>query len=84
MHLSIIRKNQNSSFDGLRTSLIGTEDRPESADNGDVNTSHKSLDVTTLGTKNEAFGTDKAFNAPGRTRTCDLRFGKPLPRKLKS
>lgn len=44
---------KNSYLDSPQKSLVGTDDRPEGPDNGDGNTSHKSLNVTTLGTERE-------------------------------
>jgi hypothetical protein len=44
---------KNFYSDGLQTSLIGTGDNSESPDNGDNNASHKSFDMTTLGTEIE-------------------------------
>ncbi len=71
---------QNSYFDDLQMSIVGTVDRSENPDNRDENTSHKSLDVTTLGTEEALISpgdTGIESNAPGRTRTCNLRIRSP-------
>jgi len=42
---------KNSYFDRLQKSSVGTEDRSGRLNNGDSNTSHKPLNMTTLGTE---------------------------------
>ena len=72
---------KNAYFDGLQKSSVGTEDRTESPDNGDGNTSHKSFDMNMLGTEKAPMSpTDigSKSNTPDRIRTCDLRFRKPM------
>jgi len=44
---------KNSYLDSPQASLVGTEDRSESPDNGDGNTPHKSWDPSMLGTQRE-------------------------------
>ena len=56
-------------LDSPQTSLIGSEDRSISTDNGDINTSHKPLDVTML-------GTEKALLSSG---DIDFRGDTPKP-----
>lgn len=51
---------KNSYSDSPQTSSVGTDHRSKSPGNGDGKTSHKSLDVTTL-------GTEKALMSPGDT-----------------
>ena len=68
---------KNSYSNGLQKSLIGTEDRSESPDNGDGNTSHKSLDMTTLGTKIEQMSPGDIsinLNTPGSAHNAEHRI----------
>ncbi|MFC1766457.1 tyrosine-type recombinase/integrase [Planctomycetota bacterium] len=67
-------------LDGPQTSSVGTDDRSKSPDNGDINTSHKSLDATTLGTEKEAlatFDTQKACTTPANTQISGQRIQCP-------
>jgi integrase len=71
---------KNSYFDGLQKSSVGTEDRPESPDNGDKNTSHKSLNVTTLGTEKALMSPgdiDSGLNTSGRAQISGQRIKYP-------
>ena len=68
---------KNSYSDGLQTSLVGTEDESESSDNGDNNTSHKSFDMTTLGTEKAPMslsGTDSECNMSGKALIAGHRI----------
>ena len=79
---SAYKKLAKTSYpDGRQTSSIGTDDRSESPDNGDGNTSHKSLDVTTLGTERERMSPGDIasnLNTSGRTQTAGHRIQWPF------
>jgi len=71
---------KNSYLDGLQKSLVGTEDRPGSTDNGDGNTSHNSLDMTTLGTEKAPMSPgdiDSELNTSGRAQISGHRIKYP-------
>jgi hypothetical protein len=71
---------KHSYFDGLQTSSIGTPDEPKKQKDGEVSTVDKSLQTPHLGTEKESLSPgdlDSKPNAPGRTRTCNLRIRSP-------
>ncbi len=72
---------KNPYFEGHRPSSIGTEDKSETPGCGDISDRRKSLNKTALDTKREPLSVavnDKDLTTPGRTRTFDLRFRKPM------
>ena len=71
---------KNSYFDGLSRSLIGTANEPKNQKDGEMSTVDKSLQMTHLDTEKEPMSPgdiDSEPNAPGRTRTCNLRIRSP-------
>jgi integrase len=72
---------KKSYFDGLQKSSVGTEDRFDSPDNGDKNTSHKSLDMTMLGTEKALMSTgdiDSGLNTSGTAQISGQRIKYPV------
>ena len=71
---------KKSYFNGLQTSLVGIKGGSKNLEGCEENTSHKSLDMITLDTRIAPISPDDIClesNAPGRTRTCNLRIRSP-------
>jgi integrase len=68
---------KNSYSDGLQKSSIGNENESESSENDDNNTSHKSFDMTTLGTERERMSLGEIssnLNTPGSDQNAGHRI----------
>ena len=71
-------------FDGHSASPIGTSNELKKQKDGEMNTVDKSLHMTHLGTEKEPMSPgdiDPKPNAPGRTRTSNLRIRSPRLQK---
>jgi len=72
---------KNSYFNGLSRSPFGTTSEPKNQKHCEVSPVDKSLQMTHLGTEKESLSPgdiDSKPDAPGRTRTCNLRIRSPL------
>jgi len=71
---------KKSYFNGLSRSPFGTTSEPKNQKDGEVSTVDKSLHMKYLGTEKEPMSPGDIGlkpNAPGRTRTCNLRIRSP-------
>ena len=72
---------KKSCSDSDSMSLVGSNPEQTKLSSGGNSRGHNSLNMADLGTKKEPMSTpdmDSKSTTPGRTRTCDLRFRKPM------